>query len=70
MATGGGNVQSSKQTLLNSQALYKVTQRNDSNFTDSSSRPLMLEQYVDTTVLPNEPECMRELRLLTEKHER
>jgi caffeoyl-CoA O-methyltransferase/tricin synthase len=28
-------------------------------------------QYIlDTTVLPNEPECMRELRLLTNEHER
>ncbi|TVT97729.1 hypothetical protein EJB05_57016, partial [Eragrostis curvula] len=29
-----------------------------------------LYKYIlDTTVLPNEPECMRELRLLTDKHE-
>ncbi|TVU06282.1 hypothetical protein EJB05_49487 [Eragrostis curvula] len=29
-----------------------------------------LYQYIlDTTVLPNEPECMRELRVLTDKHQ-
>ncbi|KAL6644601.1 hypothetical protein ACP70R_016209 [Stipagrostis hirtigluma subsp. patula] len=43
--------------------------------TGSSNKTLLksqaLYQYVlDTTVLPNEPECMRELRLLTDNHER
>ncbi|OEL34227.1 Tricin synthase 1, partial [Dichanthelium oligosanthes] len=43
--------------------------------TDSSNKTLLKSQalykYVlDTTVLPNEPECLRELRLLTDKHER
>ncbi|XP_062190904.1 tricin synthase 1-like [Phragmites australis] len=43
--------------------------------TDSSNKTLLKSQalykYVlDTTVLPNEPECMRELRLVTDKHER
>ncbi|TVU05345.1 hypothetical protein EJB05_48503 [Eragrostis curvula] len=43
--------------------------------TQSSNKTLLKSQalykYVlDTTVLPNEPECMRELRLLTEQHER
>ncbi|KAL6644602.1 hypothetical protein ACP70R_016210 [Stipagrostis hirtigluma subsp. patula] len=42
---------------------------------DSSNKTLLkseaLYQYVlDTTVLPHEPECMRELRLLTDKHEK
>jgi hypothetical protein len=41
---------------------------------DSSNKTLLkseaLYQYVlDTTVLPHEPECMRDLRLLTDKHE-
>ncbi|KAK3123780.1 hypothetical protein QOZ80_8AG0635910 [Eleusine coracana subsp. coracana] len=41
---------------------------------DSSNKTLLkseaLYQYVlDTTVLPHEPECMRELRLVTDKHE-
>ncbi|RCV31679.1 hypothetical protein SETIT_6G197600v2 [Setaria italica] len=42
--------------------------------TGSSNKTLLKSQalykYVlDTTVLPNEPECLRELRLLTDKHE-
>jgi hypothetical protein len=41
---------------------------------DSSNKTLLkseaLYQYVlDTSVLPHEPECMRELRLVTDKHE-
>jgi hypothetical protein len=41
---------------------------------DSSNKTLLkseaLYQYVlDTTVLPHEPECMRDLRLVTDKHE-
>ncbi|XP_066352180.1 tricin synthase 1-like [Miscanthus floridulus] len=43
--------------------------------TDSSNKTLLKSQalykyILDTTVLPNEPECLRELRLLTDKHER
>ncbi|KAL6859034.1 hypothetical protein ACP4OV_018036 [Aristida adscensionis] len=44
--------------------------------TDSGNKTLLksqalyqnLQYVLDTTVLPNEPECMRELRLLTDKH--
>ncbi|TVU11117.1 hypothetical protein EJB05_44682 [Eragrostis curvula] len=54
MATGGGGVPSN--TVSSSKTLLKSQ---------------ALYKYVlDTTVLPNEPECMRELRLLTEKHNR
>ncbi|KAL6843082.1 hypothetical protein ACP4OV_026795 [Aristida adscensionis] len=57
MATGGGSVP------------------NVHSHTNSSNKTLLksqaLYQYVlDTTALPNEPACLRELRLLTEKHER
>ncbi|TVT98301.1 hypothetical protein EJB05_56394 [Eragrostis curvula] len=54
MATGGGSAPSN--TVSSSKTLLKSQ---------------ALYKYVlDTTVLPNEPECMRELRLLTEKHNR
>jgi tricin synthase len=41
---------------------------------DSTNKTLLksdaLYKYVlDTTVLPREPECMRDLRLITDKHQ-